>query len=785
MRGGCRLAAGGRSYFERGAQGGSLDLSSGDAARVAAQGGSASAYGDATDDRHAGSIGLALLFVTVAVDRLSKFRAAFVGGEAVAVGDGDASYHLQRILQTVRDFPNVATFDPLMNWPAGGACPWADGFDVLGAAFVYLVGGGRSAESAVMAAFLWPVVLGLLTVWATVDLARLVTPVDAGPFAPLAAGMLGAFMPAAVAPSMFGFTDHHVFEQLVVVVLCGWTLRRFPASRQRRSSIAWEASGALLCAIALWGFNGSVLYCGLVVAVLWVAAAWEQEGSRLVGSGAPALLVGAMLGGAMTIPAIRGHGLWVSFRYPSLLQAGLLFLAGLSLAVVVGVARWLGPGRRTRRAILASGIFALVAAVALATLPALGQEVVAAIGGWLLHRDPWLAVVEEFQPLSRLPTDPPGLTAAVRFVFGVSGLILPLTFVVAVQEARRVSTSRALAFGWFTATLVLLTVISVRFGRVAAPLAAVATSLAFAAAAHGVRSRTMQRILPPTLATALLLLGAAWPVGMDRSRFASYEASRHAARSAAREMHFSGRAVAGEHVGVLAPWSWGHEMSVVASRPVVTNGFGSYVDARAFADVEEAYGGDEDRLVDVMDSRDLGVAMGGFLLLGSLKRPTVGTLLVGDPASWLPEFLEGHALAGLLFVGSGMPDRSVPHLSRLLPRFCSEQAAEGLAVAVPLVCTFDRVQGARLRGVAEPGSRVLGQIDLTLRGITTRYRAWADAGLDGRWSMRLALPSGYVRGPIRSGPAWRMTLSPGSQVDVEVPESAVRGGEEILIEASR
>ena len=737
------------------------------------------------DDRHAGAIGLALLLAVAAAHRMSDFRAAFADGEVVGVGDGDASYHLRRILQALGDFPWVANFDPLMNWPRGGACPWADGFDVLGAGFVLLTGGARSAEAAAIAALLWPVVLSLLAIWATVDLARLVTPEDDGPFASLAAGMLVAFMPGSAVYGMFGFTDHHVFEQLMVVLLCGWALRRFSVPGSRRAAIAWEAAGALLCGVALWGFNGSVLYCGLVAAVLLGAAVSEHPRPRLAGSGAPALVLGALLGGVLTIPAIRGHGLWVSFRYPSFLQSGLLCLAGLSLAIVVGMARWAGPGRQGRRAMLSSGILVLVTVLVLAAAPAFGREVFDAVDGWLLHRDPWLATVEEFQPLSRLPTNPPGFAGAVLFVFGAAGWMLPLAVVVSTREAARSSWPRAMAFLWFTATMAALTLVSARFGRVAAPLVAVATALTFGAAGRALRSPSMRRILPLAGAAAFLVVGRVWPVGLQRSRFATNTASWHAVHSAAREIYWAGRGVGDAAVGVLAPWQWGHHIEASSERPVVANGFGSYMDAQAFSDVEEAYRGDEDHLVALMDRRDLGIAMGGFLVLRSLRSPSGVDVLDGDPARWRPAFLDGHELAALLFAGSGMPDRSVPHLSRLLPRFCAPQMAEALADTVPLVCTFDRVKGARIQGVAEPGARVVGEIDLSLRGSTIRYRAWTDAGPDGRWSMRLALPSRYARGPLRSGPAWRLTPSPGMQIDVDVPEAAVRNGEEIRMEASR
>jgi hypothetical protein len=730
-------------------------------------------------DRRLGLVGLVALLAAMAGSRLASFSEAFPGGLLAPVGDGDSFYHLGRILRAVADFPRVPVFDPLMNWPEGGLCPWADGYDVMGAAFALATGAGRSPEAASVAALLWPVVLGLLGTWATVDLARLVTPPDHGPLLPLAAGMLAAFMPVSAGHSAFGYTDHHVLEMLVMALLGGWALRRVPRPAGRGAALAWEAGGAVGCGVALWSFGGSVLYCGLAVTVLVAIQALERDPPALVGSGAIALLGGALLGAGLTLPALRQHGKVLSFAFPSLLQPGVVALGGVAVAALVAAGRLLGPGRRLERIGVALGAFLGVAGAAQLVVPRLGGQIQSAVTGWLLHQDPWLATVDEFQPLFRLAGHS-GPVGGTVYLLGLAGLILPVTMVAGVREALRADRARAWGLAWLTGVLVALTIVSARFSRVAVPFIAVVTALSLGAAARLVKHSIARRFLPPCAAALLLAAGGAAGAWAGRSRS---DASRQLTRpvvGAAREMQIRGPPAPGARSGVLVPWDWAHAISVVSGRPVVANGFGSYMDEAAFQIAERAFLGDEEALLEVMERRDLGYVVGGFVVLPYVRRGG-GDPWRGEPARWDPAFLERSPLVALLLGGSGIPESSVPHLSRLMPRHASAESATHLATPVPLVWTYERVPGARLAGRAPPWFRVVAEIELRENGRSSTYRAWADAAADGTWSMRVALPSGPGAAGVRGGPAWRVTVAPGRVVDVAVPESAVREGREVPV----
>jgi hypothetical protein len=138
-------------------------------------------------------------------------------------------------------------------------------------------------------------------------------------------------------------------------------------------------------------------------------------------------------------------------------------------------------------------------------------------------------------------------------------------------------------------------------------------------------------------------------------------------------------------------------------------------------------------------------------------------------------------LSQLLIAGSGLPGAGLPHLERLMPVFASQVVAGGLSFPLPVVWTYELVAGATLSGRADPGTVILGELELTERGREHRYRAWTTAGPQGSWRMRVAVPSGWSTHTIRTGAAWRITRGAAATVEVVVPETAVRRGQEIAV----
>jgi hypothetical protein len=183
-----------------------------------------------------------------------------------------------------------------------------------------------------------------------------------------------------------------------------------------------------------------------------------------------------------------------------------------------------------------------------------------------------------------------------------------------------------------------------------------------------------------------------------------------------------------------------------------------------------------------MERYDLGFVVGGGMVLASHQaRPADEQPAQGDPPTLNPRFMRRTPLSQLLIAGSGLPAAGLPHLERLLPVFASQAVAGGLGFPLPVVWAYELVPGAVLTGRAEPGAQVVGEIGLRERGRDHRYRAWTVADGEGRWRMRVAVPSGWTAGTVGTGGAWHVVGAIPGDRDVEVPEEAVRTGREIAV----
>lgn len=725
----------------------------------------------------AATLAFAAVLSLAAWVRVARFAGPLAGGELIAL-DGDSHYHVRRIESALRGA--IPTFDPLMNWPRGGSAPWADGFDLLGAAFAFLAGGGSDRPGTHVAVFLWPVVLGILAVWATIDLTRRLVP-SRDVVTPLAAGLVAAFVPHFVDASSMGRVDHHVAEALSMLLLLSWSAERFRVEDEPQPGMAWEAAGAAAVAFAIWTFSGGILYVSLAAAPLGLAALGTRPGGRIPGSGAPALVAGALVGAALTVPAMRAHGRLISFMFPSLLQPALVAIAGMALAGAVLAGERLANRKTLVRLPAQLGAAAAVIVGALAVVPGLGTEVLGAVQGWMLQKDPWIASIAEFQPLlwDRARGEP-GLLH-LRTLLGPVGFLGAFALPLGVLVAWRYSPGRAASFALTSTALSAMALLQMRFTRLAAPLLAIAIALTL----RGLRAGLARTPLNGRLAAWTPVLGAALLIvaspGMRGQAVPDGPWELLSLHRAALALRIDGPPVPGRRQGVLVPWDLGHAVMGLSGRPVPANGFGSYMDPETFRVVRDAFTGDERRLVAAMDALDLGFVLGGGLALANHQATATGeSPAVGDPPALNPRFMRKTPMSQLLIAGSGLPEAGLPHLERLMPILASQATAGGLSFPLPVIWAFELVPGATITGNAVPGALVVGELRLEEWGRAHRYRAWTRAGADGRWSLRVAVPSGYVGHALRTGRAWSITEGDGATVEVEVPESMVRAGGQVV-----
>jgi hypothetical protein len=694
--------------------------------------------------------------------RLAGAASAFSGGELVTL-DGDSLYHLRRMRLIADQFPAVPWFDPLIAWPDGAPIPWAAGFDLLGAMLILAgraVGGPAGGDLWVAA--LCPL-LGVAVVATAIELTLVLRPEGVGRrSAALAAGILASLLPQGVAISRYGRIDHHVAEALAMLLLARWALVVLPpwSAESPRRRLFFEVAGGAATAGSVLVFTGSPLYVALVVPLLaW--AALRRERPVLLGSGGPGLLLGAALASVASAPAVAAHGRTFAFGFPSWLQPLLLAAAGAAVCAVVAVGARLPPGRR-RVAGVAVGLLALAAVGAAAVPQGLGQAE-AGLREWILKADPWLRAIDEFQPLFAYRG---GLTASVTRLFGVAGLATPLVLPLAWWASRAGSPARALGFLWLAAALAGLTLLQMRFGRVFVPFLAVAAGLSLAWLAGRLDGAGRFASLAPLVA-ALALLDPAVRAAPGTRR----DPLPNAMVEAARELR--GRP-AGPNPGVLTPWDLGNEVLVLAGRPVVVTGFGPYPDPASYWEGTRAFTVGEEELLPWLAGRRVGwVAAGAANLFGRVH--SAEALIPFVDGEFDPRWLQGTPSAPLLIGGSGVPALGVRHFGRLMPVFAATRTVVGLKLPLPVIWLYEEVAGAELVGKSPPGSRVVLEIPLREHGRPHTWRAWCDSGPDGRWRLRVPLPTDLATRTIRTGPG-RLLVGEGPPQPVSISEATIRAG---------
>jgi hypothetical protein len=314
----------------------------------------------------------------------------------------------------------------------------------------------------------------------------------------------------------------------------------------------------------------------------------------------------------------------------------------------------------------------------------------------------------------------------------------------------------------WTAAFVALTILQERFGRLFSLNLAIATAFAV--------DRIVRRFQLP--------LTAAWVLA-DPSLRSMLVPMPAVATPAIDEALLALRDMDGE--GVLARWDDGHRVLWLARKPVVTTGFGSFLDAKGFAEEHAAWDLPEDALVAWMASRRLDFVLAGATILLDKVGPAGGHIFAmeGSTARINPVFLQNVPLGRSAVGGSGIAGANVPALGHFAPIIATTSPVEGYGLALPAVWVLRRVEGAVLSGQAEPGERVAVHVPLTTALGVLVWEGWADADATGRFE---------VRDPIADDAAVHGFLIGRTQVvrrsgttEVAVPTSAVSSGSTIAV----
>ena len=437
--------------------------------------------------------------------RLSVWPRVFSGGHVYLDGP-DGYYHLRRAAMTLQHWPWVPSFDPMINYPAGGVISWPPLFDGLLATLALPFRSDHALE--IIGAFL-PPFLGALQLVALFMLVHSLRSRRAA----LAAVVVAAILPAVVRYTLLGNLDHDPFFTLCLLIsLVGIA----------RENVALITAG-LTCGTLGW--TGAIVQVAIATAVVFCIR--RPLAARAFG-------IGATTSALIILPFVIASP-WRGATFEGL---SWLHVAALTGAGLLGC--WVA-GLRT---------LAVVDALAVVVLAPICVRPFLAGAAYAAGDAPILAMVAEAQPLLRLFGHFDLWPMLIRF-----GL-LPLLAIVVIPWQLKRERARDLPFiaPWLAITLTLAFLHS-RFSFDAGVALA-----AFAGIA-------LDQIKPAIVAVSLLPILPAY-VPLPSLEGFNFYLRPNALHDYAMD-RICEKLRAAPPAAVLAPWSFGHWIVWIAKKPVV------------------------------------------------------------------------------------------------------------------------------------------------------------------------------------------------------------------------
>ncbi|MBW2525428.1 MAG: hypothetical protein JRI23_14675 [Deltaproteobacteria bacterium] len=746
------------------------------------------------------AVPLVVIFLLGLWIRTRSHRLVFVGDDVLPLGF-DPPYHLRRIELVAAGGPYPGLFDPWLSWPDGAMSLWAPGFDwTIGMTARALFGGDLNKAALVGA--IAPVIFGAFLFAAVVALARQLAP--RRPAVWLVAAAALALMPRSASIAELGRLDHHVTEALGVALLAWWNVRALRLGADRAGRLRHELLGGLLAAWTVWTQGVGLLFVGFAVAAT-VLSSWLRPRSgplrfpSLIGSGAPAFALGAVLLAGLHAPAVSEHGQRLAYSFPSYLQPMLLGFGALACALAEWAqSRGGDRGSAVRR--LAVRVGWTVAGVALlllliALLPPVRSPLVAGLVEYLGSDDPWLATIDEIRPLlGGIEPWRPEAWRLARSYYGGAACLLPFALLSAPCFVWKEGRRKAAILALWSVGLLALTLAQQRWGRPLVPVGAIALGIGIEGGLRLALQRGFGRRLGgrsiARWSSVVAVLFCGLIILVDRPYLVLHApkltAHTGTAETALFLRDFARPVERGARSGVLASWSHGNWLLGVGRRPVLSGGFGPFSGRAGFEAEQAAWAGSLAQLWELMERRDLGYVVAGVASFMQVpgQRGAGPLVLWPDGSRGLDgQYLRQVPLGVLMTAGSALPDLDVPHAEELCPVFATVDQIPDMRHPLPQLWVFERVRGAVLEGQAHPGSRVVVQLGLRHPHGILPYLAYQDVEDRGEFRIRFPLPTGLATAGLRTAPEAQVLRSDGV-ARVRVSLGAVRAGTTIAVPAS-
>ncbi len=710
--------------------------------------------------------------------RIEPVRSVFPEADMVVFhfGDADSYYHARGARWSFENYPHSLRFDPQLNFPDGAASIQPPLWDLTLATVAHGLGADSESFERVVA---WVApACAILTTIPIFWIGRRVR----GPALGIGAAALYAGLSASAARSTVGNLDHHAAQSLAGA----WLLLGYAAALDPQRSIPGTAvrfvglALARLAVLLVW--QGSLFY--LVYGELALVLLAARSGRRdLLLANAASTAVTAVL----VSPFAEHAGPVIGGPYTAVALSRLHVVALGSAAAVSAAAAILDARRPTVSGVRVARVVGLGIAIGavLMLVPDSRAGILEAFA-FVGKTDPVVGTISELQPLFARPL------ASVTRQLGFYALLLPVTpFVLWLGARNRTKAPDGILLlcGWlvYSGAFTLAQIrYSIDFAAVGSVAFALVPVLILETAARRIPLSPLA-IRAGSFALGVLLLWPSLPAPRkitESVRFLAGSAPlphRGGLKSPSGTLvHFGRelRALTPESAGayepgarptwsILAWWAIGHTLRYVAERPVIADGFVSYVGEENFRLANDFYS---------LDSEPEA---------WETTRALQARYVVTTHRAALPPGSIGRRLH--MEDGRGTRDRAPLEHFRLI--------TEGPHGGVPLTAItgkvpkgaipyklFEVVPGAELVVDAPPGARVEASIEIATP--TRRRFSWkraARADDRGRAHLRVPYPTGGET-PAHSNRPYRVRIGDRFH-DVEVSEEAVRSGTEVAVPA--